>query len=657
MSMLVASAQEQRAPALRDLYYGEALYYWYSKDYFNAIVRLDAELIQHYRLDEPGRDPFVEHRNDAELSTGKLELAFRMHQKTGRALEKLINNDKADDQTRNTAAYHLARLYYQKSDFENALQAYNKIKGKLPKEWEDRIYLLGGQIQITQKKYPEAVKLLKNVRSPPWDAYAIYNTGVALMLDGKLEDGAQKLDQIGRFSMGGEEMNALRDKANVALGYRLLQEGYPQLGRPYLDRVRLSGPYSNKTLLHAGWADAAQGQYKRALTPWTILNARDPRDAAVQESLLALPFAYSKLEAYGRAAILYGKAVAEFDKEIDRLDSSILNIMQGKLRDALLRDPDEVNDSFIESLVKTPDAPETRYLLDLMASNDFHDSIKNYRDLGRMKRNVQDWQRSLQAYDDLLKTRKQYYQPLLPVIEDRFHYLDTMLNWVERRRNQLVTQLQSTQNRRDVYALSTKEELEWQRQFQQIENKIRQLPPQPGVADATARLARLKGRIFWSLNTEYDTRLAQTHQHAKELDQLLATLRAQHAVIVRLKKEAYQSYDGYQAPFQRNATSLQSMLTRIDGVMDQQARYLEKVTVMELDRRRQKLADYRVKARFALAESYDRATKKQARDAEEIMKQQQSIIKEERDKAVETPAESVAPVAAESDKSTTVPAL
>ena len=86
-----------------------------------------------------------------------------------------------------------------------------------------------------------------------------------------------------------------------------------------LDRVRLDGPFSNQALLRAGWADASADNYERALVPWTLLAERPTTDAAVQEAMLALPYAYSKLNVYGRAAVLYGQAVEAFSGELTRL--------------------------------------------------------------------------------------------------------------------------------------------------------------------------------------------------------------------------------------------------------------------------------------------------------------------------------------------------
>ena len=40
---------------------------------------------------------------------------------------------------------------------------------------------------------------------------------------------------------------------------------------PFLNRVRLDGPFSNQALLSAGWASMALEDYERAIVPWSIL--------------------------------------------------------------------------------------------------------------------------------------------------------------------------------------------------------------------------------------------------------------------------------------------------------------------------------------------------------------------------------------------------
>jgi len=58
LTILIFSAPSALAGAsapkkLKDLHFGEALYYAFQDDWFGAIARLDTELMQHYGVDEP----------------------------------------------------------------------------------------------------------------------------------------------------------------------------------------------------------------------------------------------------------------------------------------------------------------------------------------------------------------------------------------------------------------------------------------------------------------------------------------------------------------------------------------------------------------------------------------------------------------------------
>ena len=78
---------------LKDLYFGEALFCAFQADWFDAITRLDTELTQHHGLDEPERDTLYYHINHAEFAVGDFELAYRMHQRAGRAITAVIEGN------------------------------------------------------------------------------------------------------------------------------------------------------------------------------------------------------------------------------------------------------------------------------------------------------------------------------------------------------------------------------------------------------------------------------------------------------------------------------------------------------------------------------------------------------------------------------------
>ena len=190
-----------------------------------------------------------------------------------------------------------------------------------------------------RQEYRQAADLLAGLRSKSdWAHYGRYNLGVALIKAGETEKGVVLLEQVGRAPVQGEELRSLRDKANVALGFTYLQDGWPELARTYLERVRLDGLMSNKALLGMGWAYPHVNSKKRHWCIGTNCRGRNLLDAAVQESLMAVPYALGKLGAYQRSLEQYEAAIDIYTREITRLDSAIAAIRAGKLGTLLLAD-------------------------------------------------------------------------------------------------------------------------------------------------------------------------------------------------------------------------------------------------------------------------------------------------------------------------------
>src|SRR5215510_16446073 len=103
---LSASLGAPAAPAadLKDLYFGEAIFEAAQGQYFEALERLDAELAQHRRVDEPERDSLQYHIRQADFSVGDFELYYRMHHRAGRAIKAVLDAD-VDQLVKNEAAY------------------------------------------------------------------------------------------------------------------------------------------------------------------------------------------------------------------------------------------------------------------------------------------------------------------------------------------------------------------------------------------------------------------------------------------------------------------------------------------------------------------------------------------------------------------------
>src|SRR5262245_30339348 len=306
------AASQATCDELRDLYFGEALYHAYQGRYFDALQRLDTELAMYHGLDEPGLDTLHYHVNDAEFSVGDFELNYRMHLRAGRAIKAVLEGA-VDEAVRNEAAVRLARIHFQKGQFDDAQHALDRIQGTVPEQIKDDVEFLRANVYMATGRPGDAVKVLSQLRSDESLAgFTAYNFGIALLQDGRPQEAIEQLDKSGRLPADDPAGLAIRDKSNLVLGSILFESGNFELAKQSLDRVHLEGPFSNQALLRAGWAESSAKQYERALVPWNILAEREPTDAAVQEAMLAVPNAYASLNLHGRAAIMYGRALDLF---------------------------------------------------------------------------------------------------------------------------------------------------------------------------------------------------------------------------------------------------------------------------------------------------------------------------------------------------------
>src|SRR5262245_15263768 len=202
---------------LRDLYFGEALYHSYQGQYFDALQRLDTELGQYHVLDEPELDTLHYHIKDAEFSVGDFELNYRMHQRAGRAI-KAVFEGAVDQAVRNEGAFRLARIYFQKDQLDDALQAVGRIQGTVPEQIKGDIEFLRANIYMATGRPSEAVEVLKQLQGGESLAgFATYNLGIALLQDGRPQEAIEQLDKAGQLAAGDRASLSIRDKSNLVL--------------------------------------------------------------------------------------------------------------------------------------------------------------------------------------------------------------------------------------------------------------------------------------------------------------------------------------------------------------------------------------------------------------------------------------------------------
>ncbi len=581
---------------VKDVHYGEVLFYFYQEDYFPAIVRLLAAQKQ---------TQLESHIDESELLLGGLFLSYGHHLRAAEIFERLLA-DYVEQDIRDRTWFFLAKIWHHRGYLAESQDALDKIETELPEPLEAERYMLQAQLLIDNSQHDQAIALLREwPGKDTWASYAEYNLGVAMVRGGRVSEAADILDQLGGMDPLNEELSSLRDKANLALGYAYLQDDQPVAAKVPLQRVRLDGPFSNKALLGAGWADAAIDQYHRALVPWMELKSRDLLDPAVQESMLAVPYAMAKLDSIGQAADHYLNAIEAFYEETNRIDQAINRIESGEfLSEFLVQDPLETT-GWYWKLEALPDAPESRFLLHLLATHRFQEGLKNYRDLNYLRRNLDVWQQSIEVYRKMLETRELAYNERLPRIEKSLGQAD--LDGMVARKLEFDARLNSIEDSADSLALATRREFDLWGEIAAIERNPVLQANIPEAEEVRDKIKLLKGTLQWDLDKEFASRLWKIRSDVRQTGEaLVETSRSRRKVDETMRNEPLvfgelnRRVDGL-------SPKLDDLKARVALAMDRQRVFMLGVAVDELRAQKQRLDTYTVQARFALAAIYDLA--------------------------------------------------
>ena len=308
-----------------------------------------------------------------------------------------------------------------------------------------------GLPQQAQALYRKAGGPLPDGADANTQTFVDYNRGVALLKDGHAAEGAALLGTIASGKGDDAESAALRDKANLVLGYAQLRNHTGGNAVPYFSSVRSFGPDTNAALLGLGWAllaPSGNGQnappqrnaaapadvqapfqripvllqpqltddiaklkrrepyslkqaspqeeqaLRRALVPWVELVGRDPVDPAVQEGMIAIPYALNHIGAYEEAQEDFVRAIKLLEAADAQLDVAMRRVAAGQMIQAL--DTREAsNNGWPWWLAAYPKehwwladdprdpmaAPETFYLQHLMADDRFRTAMQDFHDL------------------------------------------------------------------------------------------------------------------------------------------------------------------------------------------------------------------------------------------------------------------------------------
>ncbi len=583
---------------VQDLHYGEVLFHFYQQDYFTAMARLLTAQTQEY-LDF--------HADEAELLLGGMQVSFGMPAEAQTRFERLLSQH-PDDHVRDKAWLYLAKLAYERDYQAQALQALERIGDSEDKQLRAEQRMLRARMLMAGGDHAEAARLLEQgtaEKKPAadWYRYLLFNQATALLLGGEAARGEALLDELVSLRTREPEEYALRDRAALALAlHRLHAENFAG-AQQAIELVRMQGPWSDQALLALGWIHAENDAPEQALVPWQELAARDSRRPAVQEALLAVPYALAELEAPLRALEQYRFAINAYAQEGDRLTEAVQHIEGGGFAEALAGDPD-IGYGWFWRLQSMPEHPALAYLDELMADHDFQEALKNFRDADLLTRKLAAWREDLAAYRAMIETRRLAFAERAPAVDAALAQVDVPA--LHERHRVLAEELDTIEQKRDLVALADESQrAQWQR-LQELGQRIAGLDAHPQQTQLAAKQSLLRGVLLWELNAQYAERRWQAEKILRELAGPLADARRGQAAVETARSEAPARFEGFDQRVDRVQMQLEQLQPRALTARSKHARLLEQLAMTGLHERALALQEYQLQARFAMAQLLDR---------------------------------------------------
>ena len=128
----------------------------------------------------------------------------------------------------------------------------------------------------------------------------------------------------------------------------------------------------------------------------------------------------------------------------------------------------------------------------LLASNEFPEGLKNYRELTILRRNIEDWRESVAAYTNMLDTRQHAYDEEVPKADAVMAATD--LDALTQKRVDFESRINAIEKSNDVAALGTADEQRTWARIKRIDDFVADASGRSGPCGNARQDASVEGR-------------------------------------------------------------------------------------------------------------------------------------------------------------------
>lgn len=592
--MVSADAKESEpvptAKLVQSAAYKTILFDLYTKDYFSALVKFDVA---------SSRDQLAMTPREKDQFRAGLLMSYGVHDEARKLLRGVVGGPSSVPAMKSMGWYYAAKAAYRARDLEGTWVAANEIKDGLPPDLAAEVVYWKVEYLIAIGRYDDATRVFaKMLKGTEWHAYAMFNLGVAQLRTGQLKEGLSNLVAVGRPVDNSSNMLALADKANLTVGYYYLRERKAAPSIEALTRVRLIGPFSNKALLGLGWAHSFERRYAEALVPWTELRKRNSTDVTVQESMLATPYAYAQVSAPAQAVKFYEEALGRYIAVQTLIENSTEATDQGVFFAPLFEAPPFDDVTLSRRLQEQGADGHIGLVSELFGQEDFQSLFRSYRDVWRLKSNLDEWIVRL----DILLSGSKRVDPGQKSGGDRRASLVTHGRQLKDKYNKAVTS-------RDTLVFAEPKEVTRYGRLALLQQRLDHLGAEPQSEQIAQRLRIQKGLLQWDLNATFDPRARKTGTQLGDALAKLASPSAKNGTVTTTTSavlSSVESLERYGVMKSRAAALSDRCAVLLRGYQ----KLIQEDALAELNTKRRFATAYLAQARYGAAQIYDEANSK-----------------------------------------------
>ena len=587
---VLAQLEEHR---VQDLDYGSALFHYFQEDELSAIIQLTV-------ADERGRKRKQQH--EASLLLADLYYSFGLYEESRELFARLLSAE-ISDSVQNRIWFNLARLRYEQGYDDHARDLLSRITATLPEQVEaERKYLLTN-LYLGNRQYKEAADISKRINSKSiWKIYARYNLAIALIEDGRFDQGKSELEKIGRIRVKTPEMLALRDRANLSLGLAQLRREMREPAMQTLSRVRLEGPMSHEALLASGWAWYGMNQFEKAMVPWRVLLQRNAVDAATQEAILAIPANYAESGQDALAIRNYEIATKQFEAQLRVLDNAIAIIENNGLIDSLREHEVLFDRGSLQRLPPSSDVTPQLHLF--LSTHEFQRELKRYQELLDIRNSLNYWDNTFPALELMLQERRTGFEQRLPKLQQSTSF--DRLDELRAQRDLLAARVQEVEAGENYVALASPGEREHLERIDRVGAAIERVGSQRNTGYQKDMLRILSGLLNYEMLTDYPKRFWKAKKQLILLDRALDESEQRVNSLRRIVETTGADFDVFQTRIGGQEQRIRDLYDRVSDLLLKQEQHINNLAIKAIRQQQLHIVQLRLNARFELARLYDK---------------------------------------------------